>query len=138
MKKVTKLLVHTALNYRSSEPRKLSLQMLTRPDMTLTISQILERHTRGLGFSDIREATYTGETDFLDGKDYRTLDIEERHQLISDQRTHVRQLQKNIEELRSAKLRENIQPATMAEATTASKASDEEVQRASGAQRKPE
>jgi hypothetical protein len=55
---------------------------MTIPDQSMTVVQILERHSRGLTLGGAKVPIYDGEDDYF--PDPRTLDLAERQQMIED------------------------------------------------------
>ena len=64
---------------------------LTIPDQTMSIREILERHSRGLPIEGWREPIWDGEDNDL--PDYRTLDLSERQELASLYKQELQNIQ---------------------------------------------
>lgn len=57
------------------------LPSLTVPDQTMSIQEILERHTRGLGIDQGKVPMYYGDDEVLDQTDLKKLDLSELQEL---------------------------------------------------------
>lgn len=69
----------------------------TLPNQALTILEILDRHTRGLGFHNMLQPVYNEpDTDPTGGVDIRSLDITERHELLSKQTAKVKTMYNDL------------------------------------------
>ncbi|AXH73189.1 MAG: hypothetical protein [Microviridae sp.] len=71
----------------------------TVPDQSLTIKQILERHTRGQRIPDKLIGYYDDEQDplGLDGTNWETLDLSEKHDIMRQQKEKVSHLKTQYE-----------------------------------------
>lgn len=78
---MTKIKIKTSLNANefAKDYEVNDLPSLTIPDQTMTIPEILERYARGLPIGGVNEGYYDEEDDLPDP---RTLDLEERAQLV--------------------------------------------------------
>lgn len=57
------------------------LPSLTVPDQTMSIQEILERHTRGLGIDQGKVPMYYGDDEVLDQSDLKKMDLSELQEL---------------------------------------------------------
>lgn len=87
------------------------LPSATIPDQSLTIKQILERHTRGIPTTSSYHPVYNGEEPF---PDIHKLDISEVHELKLANRARIAEYQKGLRESQQVKPDEpsNQQPVS--------------------------
>lgn len=79
-------------DWRSQPGEKTSLPSLTRPDMALTIPEIMQRYASGRSVNLPVYDDFSGDHDHLTGLDLRTLDISEVHDLLEQTRTNLENL----------------------------------------------
>lgn len=72
----------------------------TVPDQTMSIQEILLRHTRGQRIPDTMLGYYDDETDpmGLDGVDFNSLDLSEKYELIEAHSRKVKTMRKDHDE----------------------------------------
>lgn len=69
----------------------------TKPQQSLTILQILDRHQRGMPiYGNNAVPVYTNEYDPLNGVDFRSLDLVERHEIIAETRERIEVLKQSL------------------------------------------
>lgn len=71
----------------------------TQPDMTMSLSELLRRHSQGREIPTF-EATYEGEDFFPDP---RTLDLADVHEMATRNAEHIQGLQSSLKAKRGAK-----------------------------------
>lgn len=74
-----------------------TLPSLTVPDMTMSIREILERHSRGLPLDGVRIPVYQDDEDYSDMPDPRYLDLAERQELKEDYEAELRRLSRKTQ-----------------------------------------
>lgn len=86
---------------------------LTIPDQSMSVREIIRRHSSGLSLNGLRVPEYDGETDptGLNGRDFRTLDLSEKHDLIRENRQHIKNLQ--TQAIENAKAIDEAKKATI-------------------------
>lgn len=87
-------------NYNANEFRKSyevnNAPSETVPDQTMTIAQIVERYARGLSYQDYKTPIFDGEDDILEGVDFKSLDLSEKHDFVDSRRQELRDLTEEI------------------------------------------
>lgn len=102
----------TAYNYWlihviSEEP--LDNNSLTVPDLSLTVREIIERHSRGLSLPQSREPLYDGDEDAVSFDDNhedlfdKSLDLVERQELIDSNNSKIQTLRSSLAAIDRAK-----------------------------------
>lgn len=87
----------------------LDCQSLTIPDLSLTVRQIIERHTRGLGLPSSMPVAYDGDEDEIDWDDDHeamydnSLDLVEKKQLLEKAKSRVDKLKNTLTAIEAAK-----------------------------------
>lgn len=89
---------------------------LTVPNQAMTVKEIISRTQNGLSASGIRVPSYDGGEDptGLDGRDFRTLDLSEKHELLRLNTEKIKDLQakarQNAIEMDEARRPKPIEP----------------------------
>lgn len=91
---------------------------LTMPDQSLTIKQILERHTRGQRIPDQMVGYYDDENDPLElnGTNIETLDLSEKREILERVQDKTRRLRSRYNKQERDKYEEGIKTRAKAEA----------------------
>jgi hypothetical protein len=81
--------------YKGAPGKKMSDEIVTQPDMTLTVRQLLENHTRGIDsgvqekapfYFDVEVPTITDITDVHEYRDYLNERIQQVNEFIANER----------------------------------------------------
>lgn len=85
-------------------------ESLTVPDQSLTIKQILERHTRGLRTPDQLVGYYDAETDplGLNGTNIETLDLSEKYDILRNVQAKTEHLRKTYKSQQQNAYEQNL------------------------------
>lgn len=91
--------VHTSLNARANVLAEEFNDgtVVTVPDQSMTVQEILQRHVRGLPLSVNRFPIYQDEDDDTIMDDWRSLDLTEQQDII-DEIARIPQLQKKLQD----------------------------------------
>lgn len=87
----------------SRDPETSNLPSMTVPDMSMSIKDIINRHSRGLPTGGQRVPIYEGEEDILDGVKWETLDLSERQAFIEARRDELLDMQRSYQERQETK-----------------------------------
>lgn len=91
----------------SEEP--LDSNSLTVPDLSLTVREIIERHSRGLSLPHSSEPLYDGDEDAVSFDDNhedifdQSLDLVERHELMQSNNSKIQTLRSSLAAIERAK-----------------------------------
>lgn len=78
----------------------------TIPDQTMTVREIFHRYAKGLPIVGQKVPIYEGEDDPMEGVDLRSLDLSERHDMLKETKSAVKELQEKLN--RNSKVLEKI------------------------------
>lgn len=98
---------HSKVHQLSDEA--LDDKSMTIPDLSLTVRQIIERHTRGLGLPSSMPVAYDGDEDQINWDDDHeamydnSLDLVEKKQLLDKAKSRVDNLKNTLAAIETAK-----------------------------------
>lgn len=93
----------------TSQPEKFTQKSMTIPDQAMSIPELIRRYASGLPLGGQRVPLYSEdpETDFLNGRNWETLDISEQHDLMKYAKEEINDINKRIQDTKQQKQREN-------------------------------
>ena len=98
----------------TSKPEKFTQKSLTIPDQAMSIPELIRRYASGLPLGGQRVPLYSEEpeTDFLNGRNWETLDISEQYDFMKYAKDEINDINKRIQDTKQQKLRENNEKST--------------------------
>lgn len=110
------MLVHNPLNYnylQHVDDEEMSQELITVPDQTLSIREILNRFTRGLPITGAKVPIFSDNDDSIDDPsfpDLATLDISERQQYMEDYAQQLNEIRQRNKRPRMPKGQHEAEP----------------------------
>jgi len=104
---------HDVLSPNHSETN--TLPSLTIPDQSMSISQILLQHSRGLSYDVGKVPVYEGENVEFNPIDVKKMDLSERHEILQQHNQKVADIEAKLAEAKTKKEREALKAELKAE-----------------------
>lgn len=101
-----------------SRAEKITAPSITVPDMTLSIPEIIERHTSGLDYGNGKVPLYSGGSDLLDGINPNTLDLSEKFDILETAKLRYQEREQELRNQQEALRKQEFEDIVAQEVET--------------------